>query len=193
MSPSALLGQPPISPNDDLIYTGLFELSPSFLKAVTELPHVSRQSKGANLLIASSVSISLTIIITCFRLWVRTSRRGYSLNSQSETRAQRSPRTLKTWLTILGSFLQYVMLSPKSVQARIFRSRVFGPGDMTIIPACIGSAAYLAIGGVLQRIRCLGQHIYNCTYQEYGYFYMVSEWRPLHISNPLLTGNTDTL
>ena len=127
MSPSALLGQSPISSNDELVYKGLLETSPGILKALPLLPHVFNQSRAPSMIIGSSFAIALAIIITCARLWVR-----------------------------------------------MFRTRAFGADDVVIIFACIGCVAYLALDIASETAGCLGKHIYNCTYEEFGYFYEVS-------------------
>lgn len=60
---------------------------------------------------------------------------------------------------------------------RVFRSRAFGADDVVIIPAAIGCVAYLALDIASERAGCLGKHIYDCTYEEIGWFYVVSKKR----------------
>ena len=126
MSPSALLGHPPISPNDKLVYKAILETAPNIIKDLPLIPHVSNHSRAPSMIIGSSFAIALAIIITCARLWVR-----------------------------------------------IFRTRAFGADDVVIIFACIGCVAYLAMDIASETAGCLGKHIYNCTYEEFGYFYEV--------------------
>ena len=71
MSISALLGQSPISSNDELGYKGLLETSPGILKALPLLPHVFNQSRAPSMIIGSSSAIALAITITCACLWGR--------------------------------------------------------------------------------------------------------------------------
>lgn len=133
MSPSALLGQPPISYNDKLVYKGLLVVSPLANKALGKLHHVPHQSRAPSMIIGSSFAIALALIITCARLWIRA-----------------------------------------------FRKRAFGADDVVIIPACIGCVVYLALDIASESAGCLGEHIYNCTYEKFGNFYVVSV-KPLHL------------
>ena len=128
MSPSALLGQPPISYNDRLVYNALLEVAPLVIKSGAKLPHVSHHSRAPSMIAGSSVAIALIVLITCSRLWVR-----------------------------------------------IFRKGAFGADDAVIVPAAIGCVAYLACDIASETAGCLGKHLYNCTYQEFGWFYEVSE------------------
>lgn len=130
MPNSAFLGQQPVSYNDELIYKGLLEVSPSFFEEVSKLPRVSHHSKASSMIIGSSFAVAIAITVTCSRLWVRK-----------------------------------------------FRSRTFGADDVVIIPASIGCVAYLAITIASERAGCLGKHAYNCTYEEFGWFYEVRKMR----------------
>lgn len=71
MSPSALMGQPPISENDKLVYKGLMEISPLTIKGLSLISHKSRHSRAPSMIIGTSFAIAFAIIITCARLWVR--------------------------------------------------------------------------------------------------------------------------
>ena len=67
-----------------------------------------------------------------------------------------------------------VIITCARLWVRIFRTRAFGADDVVIIFACIGCVAYLALDIASETAGCLGKHIYNCTYEEFGYFYEVS-------------------
>ena len=67
-----------------------------------------------------------------------------------------------------------IIITCARLWVRIFRQRAFGADDVVIIFACIGCVAYLAVDIASETAGCLGKHIYNCTYEEFGYFYEVS-------------------
>lgn len=73
------------------------------------------------------------------------------------------------------SIVLIMIITCSRLLVRKFRLRAFGLDDMAIVPACFGCVAYLALGITSERIGCLGQHIYNCTYEEYGYFYVMEQ------------------
>lgn len=54
ISLSAVLGQSPISSNDELVYKGLLETSPGTLKALPSLPDVSNQSRAPSMITGGS-------------------------------------------------------------------------------------------------------------------------------------------
>lgn len=71
MSPSALMGQPPISENDKLVYKALMEFSPLTIKGLSLISHKSHHSRAPGMILGTSFAIAFVIIITCTRLWVR--------------------------------------------------------------------------------------------------------------------------
>lgn len=79
---SGLLGQQPVSLNVKLVYKGLLELSPSFLKDVCTLDQVSHEQHTGSTL--PPIAIALTITITCSRLLVRKFRsRAFGLDDMA--------------------------------------------------------------------------------------------------------------
>ena len=58
---------------------------------------------------------------------------------------------------------------------RKFCLRSFKADDWVIIPAAIGCVAYLSLYITNKTAGCSGKHIYNCTYEEFGWSYEVSE------------------
>ena len=126
MVQSALLGLPPQTENDKLVYRGLKIFSPDLLKinpGPAGRPHADR---SPSMIIGTSFAIALVILITSTRIWVR-----------------------------------------------LFRSRAFGSDDIVIIPAAIGTCAYLGLNIATEAAGCLGEHIYDCTYSEFAWFYEV--------------------
>ena len=67
-----------------------------------------------------------------------------------------------------------VIITCARLWVRICRTRAFGADDVVIIFACIGCVAYLAVDIASETAGCLGKHIYNCTYEEFGYLHEVS-------------------
>lgn len=130
MPHSALVGQQPISYNDELVYKGLYRALPLLFEKLSQIPRVSHQSRASSLIIGSSFAIAIAIIITCSRLWART-----------------------------------------------FRSRAFGADDVVIIPAAIGCVVSLALSIASETAGCLGKHVFDCTYEEIDWFYVVSATR----------------
>ena len=57
---------------------------------------------------------------------------------------------------------------------RKFRKRAFGADDIVIIPGAIGCVAYLSLIIGQATVGCLGKHLYDCTYEEVGWFAVVS-------------------
>lgn len=81
MSDSALLGHPPLSANDNLVYKGLLEISPSIFEA---LPHLAatgnHHSRATSMFIGGSFAISFALIITAGRIVVRWKMRSLSVD-----------------------------------------------------------------------------------------------------------------
>lgn len=126
MLESALIGAPPVSSGDKLIYKALAELSPIILKEAqtAQVQHAPHQTRAPNMIVGGSFAILLVMIITLARLWVRK-----------------------------------------------YRSRAIGADDILIIPAAIGCVAYISLDIAQESAGCLGKHIYECTYQEFRWFY----------------------
>ena len=127
MPESALLGLPPVTEADKLIYKALAITSPLLLKVNPHSGDVPHEDRAPGMIAGTSVAIFFVIVITCTRLWVRK-----------------------------------------------YRTRAFGVDDMVIIPAAIGCVAYLSLTIATEAAGCLGEHIYDCTYEEYGWFWEVS-------------------
>ena len=53
------------------------------------------------------------------------------------------------------------------------RSRALGADDVLIGPAAVGCLAYLSLLIAQESAGRLGKHIYDCTYQEFRWFYEV--------------------
>ena len=68
-----------------------------------------------------------------------------------------------------------VFITCARLWVRKFRSRTFGSDDFVIIPAAIGCVAYLCLNIATEAAGCLGEHIYDCTYQEFRWFYEVGQ------------------
>ena len=58
---------------------------------------------------------------------------------------------------------------------RKFRLRSVKADDWVIVPAAIGCVAFLSITIATESAGCMGKHIYNCTYDELGWTFKVSE------------------
>lgn len=63
-----------------------------------------------------------------------------------------------------------IIVTGTRLWVRKFRSRAIGADDITIIPAAIGSLAYMALIISVARVGGLGKHLYDCTYEEIGWF-----------------------
>ena len=66
-----------------------------------------------------------------------------------------------------------ILVTGARLWVRTFRSRALGADDITIIPAAIGSLAYMALDISIVRAGGLGKHLYDCTYEEIGWFVTV--------------------
>lgn len=128
MPESALLGLPPVTNEDKLVYKAIAETTPLLLKVNPSPPGLPHQNRTRGLIVGTSFAIAFASIITCTRLWVR-----------------------------------------------IYRKRAFGADDALIIPAALGCVAYLGLNIATEAASCLGKHVYDCTYQEYRWFWEVSE------------------
>lgn len=77
MSGSALLGQPPISVNDKLIFKSLQEISPSLIELLPLLAENGNDDTWAtSIIIGSSLAIAIVTTITMTRIGIRWSRLG---------------------------------------------------------------------------------------------------------------------
>lgn len=129
MPNSVLLGLPPVTHDDKLMYKALAETTPLLLKVNPAPPGVPpriHENRAPGMIIGTSFALIFVVIVTCARLWVRK-----------------------------------------------YRTRAFGADDMVIIPAAIGCVTYLSINIATEAKSCLGQHVYDCTYQGFRWFYEV--------------------
>lgn len=82
MSKSALLGQPPNTYYDKLIFKGLHEISPSSINPDKRYPlgppvaaNASHKSRAPGMIVGVSFAIALVILVTCSRLYTRKFRK----------------------------------------------------------------------------------------------------------------------
>ena len=71
MPSSALMGQNPISVDDELIHKALLKIWPPIFRDLASIPHNSHHSRAPSMIIGASCAITLIIFVTCARLWVR--------------------------------------------------------------------------------------------------------------------------
>ena len=72
-----------------------------------------------------------------------------------------------------------IIITGMRVWTRLFRTHAFGADDVVIIPAAVGCLAYLSLCIAQQTAGCLGSHLWDCTYREFGWFYEVRVYRRL--------------
>ena len=87
MSNAALLGQPPITYNDKLVYKALLILSPSSINPDKKYPfgppppaNAPYQTRSPSMIIGTSFAIAFALLITGARLFVRRSRNNFGLD-----------------------------------------------------------------------------------------------------------------
>ena len=71
MAKSVLLGLPPITHDNKLIYNALAETSPLLLKMNPAPPGTPHEDKAPRIIIRTSIVLALAVIIDYTRLWVR--------------------------------------------------------------------------------------------------------------------------
>lgn len=79
---------------------------------------------------------------------------------------------------IIGSSFAIVfviIITCSRLWVRIYRLRAFGADDVVIIPAATACVAYLALAIANESAGCMGKHIFNCTYAEVTWYFLVSE------------------
>lgn len=75
MLKSALLGLPPATNEDKLVYKFLAQSSPRLLKVNPSPPGLPHQDRARGMITGTSFAIAFAIIITCTRIWVRIHRK----------------------------------------------------------------------------------------------------------------------
>ena len=79
---------------------------------------------------------------------------------------------------IIGSsfaIILIILITCSRLWVRKFRLRSFKADDWVIIPAAIGCVTFLSSTIAIAKVGCLGKHVQDCTYDEFGRFYEVSE------------------
>lgn len=71
MATSVLLGLPPVTHDDKLIYKALLETSPLLSKVNPPPPGAPHENKAPRAIIGTFFALAFASIITCTRLWVR--------------------------------------------------------------------------------------------------------------------------
>ena len=80
-----------------------------------------------------------------------------------------------TGIVVGSSFaiLLVLVITGTRLWVRKYRLRTLGVDDVLIIPAGVGCIVCLSLTIALESVGCVGKHVYDCTYQEYDWFYEV--------------------